>query len=195
MSPAPPPPPACSIKGGEYTFSNRFVLKSSRCFDMVMAMMGAVMMMMLCRAGAGLISSLSAPSPPPALRYSLRKGRLHKPFPRPPRPRTWWHKSWLSRYFPQTSSLSTPTSNIVIMMIIMVEMVVVLLHKMHPSPSVFLTLHIILFSSSHSFWKYTGCLKIEFCQIEHLEILLPHPDPQCAEFRERFSKEQFLVPT
>ena len=22
-----------------------------------------------------------------------------------------------------------------------------------------------------------------------------HPDPQCAEFRERFSKEQFLVPT
>ena len=118
-----------------------------------------LMTMMLCRAGAGLISSLSAPSPPPALRYSLRKGRLHKPFPRPPRPRTWWHKSWLSRYWPQTTSLSTPTSNIVIMMIIMVEMVVLLLRKLHPRPFVFFSLHIILFSSSHSFWKYTGCLK------------------------------------
>ena len=30
---------------------------------------------------------------------------------------------------------------------------------------------------------------------ERMASLTRHPDPQCAEFRERFSKEQFLVPT
>ena len=39
--------------------------------------------------------------------------------------------------------------------------------------------------------------KMTKCQItrKSLQTLGSHPDPQCAEFRERFSKEQFLVPT